>query len=96
MQQERKMATKMGAIMITDLACWAPIIILSVLVQSGTHIVTPRVYTWIVTFVLPINSAINPFLYTLASLIYDFIAKEKTKFSTSSITKNNVVTDTGF
>ena len=76
MKQERKMATKMGAIVITDLLCWAPIIILSILVQSGRHVVTPRVYTWIVTFVLPINSAINPFLYTLSDLIFDFMNKK--------------------
>ena len=75
-KQERKMAMKMGAIVISDLACWAPIIILSFLVQGGRHIVSPRVYTWIVTFVLPINSAINPFLYTLAALIFDFINKK--------------------
>ena len=78
-KQERKMATKMAAIVLTDLSCWAPIIILSILVQSGRHVVTPRVYTWIVTFVLPINSAINPFLYTLAALIFDFVNKNKTK-----------------
>ena len=76
LNQERKMATKMGAIVITDIACWAPIIILSILVQSGRHVVTPRVYTWIVTFVLPINSAINPFLYTLANVIIDFMNKK--------------------
>ena len=74
-KQERRMATRMGAIIFTDLACWAPIIILSILVQSGRHIVSPHVYTWIVTFVLPINSAINPFLYTLASLVFDFFDK---------------------
>ena len=74
-KQERKMAIRMGAIVISDLACWAPIIILSILVQSGRHVVTPHVYTWIVTFVLPINSAINPFLYTFAALIFDFIDK---------------------
>ena len=73
LKEERKMATKMGVIVMTDLACWAPVIILSILVQSGRHIVTPEVYTWIVTFVLPINSAINPFLYTLATLIFDYI-----------------------
>ena len=72
-QKERKMATKMGVIVMTDLVCWAPVIILSILVQSGRHIVTPHVYTWIVTFVLPINSAINPFLYTLSNFIFDYI-----------------------
>ena len=81
-KQECKMATKMGAIVITDLLCWAPIIILSILVQSGRHVVTPHVYTWIVTFVLPINSAINPFLYTLAAAIFDFV-NDKTKQSIS-------------
>ena len=78
-KQERKMATKMGAIVITDLFCWAPIIILSILVQSGRHVVTSRVYTWIVTFVLPINSAINPFMYTLADLIFDFVNEKQNK-----------------
>ena len=73
-QEERKMAAKMGVIVMTDLACWAPVIFLSILVQSGGHIVTPHVYTWIVTLVLPINSAINPFLYTLANIIFDFIS----------------------
>ena len=70
---ERKMAIKMGAIVLTDLACWLPIIALSLLVQSGRYVVTPDVYTWIVTFVLPINSAINPFLYTLANVVFDGI-----------------------
>ena len=91
-KQDRKMATKMGAIVITDLACWAPIIILSILVQSGRHVVTPRVYTWIVTFVLPINSAINPFLYTFASLVFDFMDKSKSKKqrpSTTTITSSH-------
>ena len=76
-KQELNMATKMGAIVMTDLLCWAPIIILSILVQSGRHVVTPRVYTWIVTFVLPINSAINPFLYTLAAVIFDSFNKKQ-------------------
>ena len=78
-KQEHKMAIKMGAIVISDLACWTPIIILTILVQSGRHVVSPRVYTWIVTFVLPINSAINPFLYTLAALIFDYINMKRTK-----------------
>ena len=72
-KEERKMAIKMGAIVLTDLACWLPIITLSILVQSGRYVVTPDVYAWIVTFVLPINSAINPFLYTIANVVFDGI-----------------------
>ena len=79
-KEELKMAIKMGVIVMTDVACWMPIIILSILVQSGRQVVTPDVYTWIVTFVLPINSAINPFLYTLAAVIYDTVQKPDSFF----------------
>ena len=34
------------------------------LALSGFNM-SPDVYAWIIVFVLPINSAINPFLYTL-------------------------------
>ena len=74
-KRELKMAMRMGVIVLTDMACWVPIIIISILVQSGRYIVTPKIYTWIVTFVLPINSAINPFLYTLVDALYDKLDK---------------------
>ena len=68
--EEFKMAIKMGVIVITDMACWLPIIILSLLVQTGKLTVSPQAYAWIVTFVLPINSALNPFLYTFAAVAF--------------------------
>ena len=74
-KEELRMALKMGLIVLTDMMCWLPIIILSILVQTGRQTVSPHAYTWIVTVVLPINSAINPFLYTLATVIFDFIQK---------------------
>ena len=85
LKEERKMAAKMGVIVMTDLLCWAPIILLSILVQTGGHVVTPHVYTWIVTLVLPINSAINPFLYTLANLIFNFINDHQNRVQTIHI-----------
>ena len=51
----------MDSVVMTDLLCWMPIIILSILVQSGRYTVSPQIYTWIVTFVLPINSSIKVF-----------------------------------
>ena len=74
-KKELQMAVKMGLIVMTDMLCWLPIILLSILVQTGRHTVTPHVYTWIVTVVLPINSAINPFLYTLATAIFSFVQR---------------------
>ena len=79
------MAIKMGLIVLTDMMCWLPIIILSILVQTGRQTVSPYVYTWIVTVVLPINSAINPFLYTLATVIFDVIQKRTNGSGTNNI-----------
>ena len=73
MRQELKMTGKVAIIVATDFCCWSPIIIMGILVQSGVVSISTDVFAWAVTFILPINSAINPFLYTLA----DFIAKQK-------------------
>ena len=43
--------------------------------------VDPVAYAWIATFVLPINSSINPFLYTLASLTFDKMKSSARKSS---------------
>ena len=83
-KNERRMAARMGAIVLTDLACWLPIIILSLLVQSGRYIVSSTIYTWIVTFVLPINSAINPFLYTIVDASFDYVEKRNKKRTKSN------------
>jgi hypothetical protein len=39
------------------------------LALTGTYI-SGEVYAWIAVFVLPINSALNPFLYTFSSIRY--------------------------
>ena len=80
-KEEIRMAIKMGLIVLTDMMCWLPIIILSIMVQFGRHTVSPHVYTWIVTVVLPINSALNPFLYTLSTIIFDLVrnANDRTR-----------------
>ena len=69
--EEIRMAMKMFLLVFTDFCCWVPIGFLSILVQAGAVEVDPVAYAWIATFVLPINSSINPFLYTLASFISD-------------------------
>ena len=78
-QNELKMAMKMSAVVLTDFFCWVPLISLCILVQFGVIVVSAELYAWTVAFILPINSSINPFLYTLASLISDRLFKPKTK-----------------
>ncbi len=67
-KEEMKMAIKMAAIVGTDFLCWFPVIMMGILSQTGTVIIPLDAYVWCVVFVLPINSSLNPYLYTLANL----------------------------
>ncbi|XP_063241566.1 G-protein coupled receptor GRL101-like [Bacillus rossius redtenbacheri] len=60
------MARRMTLIVATDAACWMPIILLGVLSLSGVT-VPPQVFAWIAVFVLPLNAAVNPVLYTIST-----------------------------
>ncbi|XP_030829872.1 G-protein coupled receptor GRL101-like [Strongylocentrotus purpuratus] len=76
---EIKMALKMFLIVGTDFCCWMPIIILGVLVQTVGVDVTPDIYAWLVVFVLPINSSLNPYLYTIIHMSSKKPVNEKSK-----------------
>ena len=76
LQKDLTMASHMSIIVGTDYICWMPVIIMGVLSQFGVRI--PLIlYAWTVVFILPINSTINPFLYTLAVLISDKISTKR-------------------
>ena len=74
--REIRRAFKMAAIVISDFCCWLVIIVLSILVQSKAITIKPEAYAWIATFILPINSCMNPFLYTLSTLISKRIERQ--------------------
>ena len=78
LNQEIRIATKMSLIVLTDFCCWVPVGLLSILVQAGIVKVNPVAYAWIATFVLPINSSINPVLYTFSSLVLDKMKSSST------------------
>ena len=67
--REIKMAVKMAFIVGTDFTCWMPVIIMGILSQTGVAVIGPDMYAWIVVFILPINSSLNPYLYTLFTSI---------------------------
>ncbi|XP_072046368.1 G-protein coupled receptor GRL101-like [Amphiura filiformis] len=67
--EQIKMAVKMALIVWTDLCCWVAIIIMGILSQSGAVEIPVEVYAWTVVFILPINSCINPYLYTISAHI---------------------------
>ncbi|KAJ8034489.1 hypothetical protein HOLleu_21351 [Holothuria leucospilota] len=66
-KEEIKMTIKMSIIVGTDLLCWLPIIIAGILFQAGVNI-SVDIYAWLVVFVMPINSAFNPFIYTIPTM----------------------------
>ena len=69
LKEELRMTLKVTAIVATDFCCWFPVILLGILVQTRVITLPASVYAWCVTFVLPINSAINPYLYTLTNVV---------------------------
>ena len=80
--KEIRMAMKMAVIVLTDFVCWMPIIILGILVQSGVTEVSPTVFAWIATLILPINSSVNPFLYTMSTAITAMLRRKSLKDDT--------------
>ena len=78
-KEEIRMASKMAVIVLTDFFCWVPIIIMGILVQTGIHDIPPVANAWITTLLMPINSAINPFLYTLRTILSNKYRMIKTK-----------------
>ena len=79
MKEQIRLTTKVTAIVATDFCCWFPIIILGILVQTREIELPPSVYAWCVTFVLPINSAINPYLYTVAEIVSSYRKEQSRK-----------------
>ncbi|XP_033106141.1 G-protein coupled receptor GRL101-like [Anneissia japonica] len=64
--EEIKMATKMAMIVLTDFCCWFPIILMGIGSEAGVWMLPDDIYAWSATFILPINSSLNPYLYTIA------------------------------
>ena len=84
--EEIKIALKMAAVVGTDFICWFPVIVMGILSQTGLAVIPLEMYTWSVVFILPVNSSLNPYLYTLASLISDYKNKVKQEKGTISMT----------
>ncbi|XP_022085860.1 G-protein coupled receptor GRL101-like [Acanthaster planci] len=70
--EEIRLAIKMGLIVGTDFCCWVPVIIMGILSQSGVVEIEQTMYAWAVIFILPINSSLNPWLYTLSTILPTF------------------------
>ncbi|XP_046359041.2 G-protein coupled receptor GRL101-like [Haliotis rufescens] len=67
-------ARKLSFIVPTDFVCWFPICFMGMMALQG-YVINSEVYAWVAVFVLPINSALNPIIYTLSAV--DSMRKRK-------------------
>ncbi|XP_062991372.1 relaxin receptor 1 [Elgaria multicarinata webbii] len=65
-KKEMTLAKRFFFIVFTDALCWIPIFILKLLSLLQVEI-PGSITSWVVIFILPINSALNPLLYTLTT-----------------------------
>ena len=63
-QQDLDIARRLFTIAATDFLCWFPVGLLGLLASTGTA-VPGEVNVAMATLVMPLNSAMNPFLYTM-------------------------------
>lgn len=86
--REIKLAARMSVIVLTDCFCWMPIIIMGILVQCGAITLNPVTIAWTVTFVLPVNSSVNPYLYSIIAVVAKQIKEGKDRRSFKLRTSN--------
>ncbi|KAH9505290.1 hypothetical protein Btru_059177 [Bulinus truncatus] len=89
--QEISVAKKLAFVAVSDFLCWFPIGIMGMFSLNG-HEFGPDVYTWTAVFVLPVNSAVNPLIYTLP-VIYNRI--RQLDYGVSSLSSGGVANKSG-
>lgn len=67
--QDRAIAKRFAFIVGTDFLCWMPIVVIKIVALAGTRI-DETLYAWVAVFLLPVNSALNPVLYTLTTRLF--------------------------
>ncbi|XP_039256016.2 uncharacterized protein LOC120332768 [Styela clava] len=82
--QSIAMQRKITRIIVTDFFCWVPICLIAFLKMTGVP-VSDEVYAVAAIMILPINSAINPFLYSnLPEVIWTRAGKAYNKMSSDT------------
>lgn len=92
MTMQVKLATRMAIIVGTDFICWMPIIIMALLSATGAVEIPADVYAWAAVFILPLNSSLNPYLYTLSAVWQRHKAKNRSKRLESESMKDTRLT----
>ena len=82
-----KMKLRVFLIIITDMSCWLPVIIMSIISYSGYKL-DGEVLPYSAIIILPINSAINPIIYSgIDKTITSFIKIKCCRMKQESVRK---------
>ncbi|XP_072014299.1 G-protein coupled receptor GRL101-like [Amphiura filiformis] len=87
--QQIEFAMRMAFLVATDFICWMPIIIMGFLSLTKVATIPPIVYVWSAVFLLPINSSLNPYLFTILTRE---MSKQKLRKSKRETTKSSGLT----
>ena len=64
--RDAALAKRTFMIVFTNVVCWVPLVIVKILALTLVPI-SPVVYGWLSIFILSVNSAVNPFIYTFTT-----------------------------
>ncbi|XP_071953266.1 G-protein coupled receptor GRL101-like [Antedon mediterranea] len=67
-EEEIKMAMKLAFIVFTDFCCWCPVIVMAICSEMQWLRIPDEIYVWAATFIIPINSSVNPYLFTIVNM----------------------------
>ncbi|XP_076115699.1 uncharacterized protein LOC143083057 [Mytilus galloprovincialis] len=82
--QDLTIARKLFLVVFSDFLCWFPVGVMGLMALRG-HSIPAEVYAWTAVFILPINSALNPFLYTFASIRGNRSFQQKRTYHTGNL-----------
>ena len=88
---EIQLAIRMAFLVITDLCCWMPVIIMGLLALTTDITISSDAYVWTAVFVLPLNSSLNPYLYTIVTRETANRGKRKSRYGQTVNSTSGVV-----
>ncbi|XP_041808360.1 relaxin receptor 2a [Chelmon rostratus] len=102
LHRDMAVANRFFFIVFSDALCWIPIFLVKILSLSEVEI-PGTISSWVVIFILPINSALNPILYTLTTsffreqvevLLCRWQRRHALKKDSKSLTSSTIFVDT--
>ncbi|XP_059141910.1 G-protein coupled receptor GRL101-like [Physella acuta] len=63
-RREIMVAKNLSLVVMSNFLCWFPVCVIGLMTARG-HTFSQQTYGWLAVFVMPLNSAVNPVIYTL-------------------------------